>query len=110
MPLALLRDALSAGSRCIVFDVAGEIVLRKQIYLRGAFITVDGFSAPDPGITVRDFGISMWGTDNADGALAESDTTNGVARTQVVVSRPLPDLALSAVSIPSQITLGMGSR
>ena len=57
-----LRDALSAGNRCIVFDVAGDISLRGQLYVDGAFVTVDGFSAPSPGITLRDYGIGMWGT------------------------------------------------
>jgi len=59
-----LRTALQdrAGHRCIVFDVAGDIVLRDQIYVRGAFLTVDGFTAPSPGITLRDYGIGIWGT------------------------------------------------
>ena len=60
-----LRDALSSGDRCIVFDVAGDITLRKQVYTQGAFVTVDGFSAPSPGITVRDYGIAVWGTRGA---------------------------------------------
>jgi hypothetical protein len=60
-----LRDALSMGDRCIVFDVAGDITLRRQVYTQGAFVTVDGFSAPSPGITVRDYGIAVWGTRGA---------------------------------------------
>ena len=60
-----LRDALARGNRCIMFDVAGDVVLSKQIYIQGPFVTVDGFSAPSPGITVRGYGISMWGTGGA---------------------------------------------
>jgi pectate lyase len=60
-----LRDALAAGHRCVIFDVGGTIRLSKQIYVRGAFVTVDGFTAPAPGITVRDYGISVWGTNGA---------------------------------------------
>lgn len=60
-----LRAALSSGDRCIVFDVAGQIPLRRQIYVKGAFVTVDGFTAPSPGITLRDYGISIWGTHGA---------------------------------------------
>jgi hypothetical protein len=56
-----LRDALSAGNRCVVFDVAGDIYLQKQIYTTGAYVTIDGFTAPSPGVTVRDYGISIWG-------------------------------------------------
>jgi len=60
-----LREALSTGDRCIVFDVAGDIVLRRQLYVGGAFVTVDGFTAPAPGITVREYGIGIWGTGGA---------------------------------------------
>jgi pectate lyase len=60
-----LREGLSSGDRCIVFDVAGAIVLRSQIYVRGAFVTVDGFTAPPPGITVLEHGIGIWGTHGA---------------------------------------------
>jgi hypothetical protein len=60
-----LRDALSRGDRCIVFDTAGDIDLRNQIYVKGGSITVDGFTAPAPGITLRDHGISIWGNHGA---------------------------------------------
>jgi hypothetical protein len=60
-----LREAVSDGDRCIVFDVAGTIVLRKQIYVHGAYVTIDGFSAPSPGITLRDYGLSLWGSGGA---------------------------------------------
>ncbi len=49
-----LRDAVSQGNRTVVFDVAGEIVLSSEIYVKGAFITIDGFSAPSPVILVND--------------------------------------------------------
>jgi pectate lyase len=60
-----LRDALSRGDRCVVFAVAGDIVLRKPLSVRGAFVTVDGLSAPAPGITLRDYGIAVWGSGGA---------------------------------------------
>lgn len=57
------RDAVSQGNRYIVFDVGGEIVLdcKKYIYVAGAFITIDGFTAPPPGITLRGCGLSIRG-------------------------------------------------
>jgi pectate lyase len=61
-----LREALSTGNRCVVFDVAGDIVLKKQLYVGGKSVTVDGFSAPAPGITLRDFGLSIWGSHGAE--------------------------------------------
>jgi pectate lyase len=60
-----LRDALSAGNRTIVFDVGGDIVLKDYLYVRGAFITIDGFSAPAPGITLRGRGLVIRGTQGA---------------------------------------------
>jgi pectate lyase len=48
-----LRDAVSKGGRYIVFDVGGTIELKSAIYVHGAFTTIDGLSAPPPGITLR---------------------------------------------------------
>jgi len=56
-----LRDAVSRGNRYVVFDVAGNIVLSSMIKTRGAFLTIDGFTAPDPGITLVNYGIHIDG-------------------------------------------------
>ena len=48
-----LRDALSEGSRLITFSVAGTIELQSDLSIRNAYITIDGSTAPDPGITIR---------------------------------------------------------
>jgi len=47
-----LREALAAGNRTIVFDIAGTIHLTDYIYIKGSNITVDGSTAPAPGITI----------------------------------------------------------
>jgi hypothetical protein len=61
-----LRAALGGGNRCIIFDVGGEIVLRSQLYARNAaFVTIDGFTAPSPGITIKDYGLAFWGQDGS---------------------------------------------
>jgi pectate lyase len=60
-----LRDAVKRGNRTIVFDVAGEIHLTSAIRVTGAFITIDGFSAPSPGITLKGAGLSLHGTKGA---------------------------------------------
>src|SRR5262245_25929917 len=57
-----LRDAVSQGNRTVVFDVAGDIVLLDEITVRSAFITIDGSSAPAPGITLKNFGLIVRGT------------------------------------------------
>jgi pectate lyase len=62
-----LRDAISAGNRCVVFDVGGTISLASMLGIRGGNVTVDGFSAPSPGITLRNHEIMMhvdWGSNN----------------------------------------------
>jgi hypothetical protein len=56
-----LREALSAGNRTIVFDVAGDIVLESELFVLGSFITIDGFTAPPPGITLRNRGLVIRG-------------------------------------------------
>ncbi|MHC4116279.1 MAG: InlB B-repeat-containing protein [Planctomycetota bacterium] len=46
------RDAVSRGSRLVVFDVAGTINLSGSLHIRSSYITIDGASAPSPGITI----------------------------------------------------------
>jgi len=59
------RDAVSQGNRTVVFDVGGELVLTKTVAVRGAFITIDGFTAPPPGITLKNYGLSIGGNRGA---------------------------------------------
>jgi pectate lyase len=55
-----LRDAVSADNRTVVFDVAGDIAVSDQfIDITGAFITIDGFTAPSPGITLVGGGLRI---------------------------------------------------
>jgi pectate lyase len=60
-----LREALARGGRTIVFDVGGEIVLTEYLYVNGAFVTIDGLTAPSPGITLRNRGLIIRGTRDA---------------------------------------------
>jgi hypothetical protein len=57
-----LREAVAQGSRNIVFNVAGEIKLSKDIYVKGSYLTIDGLSAPSPGITLRYHGLIVDGS------------------------------------------------
>src|SRR5688500_18978264 len=59
-----LRDAVSQGNRYIVFDVAGTIRLASDLNVYYSYITIDGASAPAPGITIEqpgDFGTNIFG-------------------------------------------------
>jgi pectate lyase len=60
-----LRDAVSKGDRSIVFAVAGEIVLTSDLWVRGPFITIDGTTAPAPGITLKDRALLIHGSKGA---------------------------------------------
>jgi pectate lyase len=59
-----LRDAVSQGARHIVFDVAGVIRLASDLNIYHSYTTIDGATAPAPGITIQmpgDFGINIYG-------------------------------------------------
>ena len=60
-----LRDAVSRGQRYVVFDVAGEITLSDHVLVRGSYVTIDGFTAPPPGITIKNRGLYVRGIDGA---------------------------------------------
>jgi len=48
-----LREALTDGCRLILFDLGGTIVLQDDLNIRYSYITIDGASAPAPGITIE---------------------------------------------------------
>jgi hypothetical protein len=60
-----LREAIAGGNRTVVFDVAGSIVLAEHLFVGGAFVTIDGFSAPPPGITLVGRGLVIRGINGA---------------------------------------------
>lgn len=53
-----LRDAVSLSGHHIVFDVGGAIVLKSDLLIRVPFITIDGGTAPAPGILIRQSGFT----------------------------------------------------
>jgi pectate lyase len=55
------RSAVSGSNRIVRFAVAGTINLTSTVYLSGPNVTVDGFSAPAPGITVTGASIEIGG-------------------------------------------------
>ena len=66
-----LRDAVSSGGRVVVFAVAGDIDLAAHIFVEGAFVTIDGGSAPSPGITLRGGSLIIRGTRGAHDVIVE---------------------------------------
>lgn len=55
------RDAVSGSNRIVQFAVSGTINLTSIVYLSGPNVTVDGFSAPVPGITLTGASIQVGG-------------------------------------------------
>src|SRR5262245_48704171 len=45
-------DNRTAKPLAIVFDVGGKITLTKEILIQQPFLTIDGSTAPSPGITI----------------------------------------------------------
>lgn len=56
-----LRSALASGNRTIVFAVAGQINLTRQLAIKQSNITIAGQSAPGDGITIAGFPVSISG-------------------------------------------------
>jgi pectate lyase len=61
-----LRAALSSGTnRYIVFKVGGTIMLQSPLQLQGrSYITIDGSTAPAPGITLQGHGLAIKSSNN----------------------------------------------
>lgn len=57
-----LRDAVSQGNRKIIFDIGGNIGLTSDIVIPKPFVTIDGSTAPAPGITINNAGFIIHGT------------------------------------------------
>jgi hypothetical protein len=73
-----LQEALSASNRYIVFDVAGTINTSGDITANGkSFITIDGASAPWPGITIAGGGALSLQNDTHDIIVQHIRVRNG---------------------------------
>ena len=58
-----LRECLTGGNHYVVFGVAGTIRLSSTIEVPSN-VTIDGFSAPPPGITVTNRAFNIWNASN----------------------------------------------
>jgi hypothetical protein len=117
-----LRDAVSKGNRSIVFDVAGEIKLLSDVYVKGAYITVNGFTALSPGITLRYHGLIIQGSMGAhdvivrgirvrDSQGCDTCSTTGAG---LSISRDAYNVVLDGVSVSGAqdqaLSVGKGAR
>jgi hypothetical protein len=54
-----LRDAISQGNRIVVFDTAGTIIVDSGLRISVKNLTIDGSTAPEPGITIKKSELMM---------------------------------------------------
>jgi pectate lyase len=94
-----LRDAVSRSRRYIVFDVAGEINLSSRIHVRGSYITIDGFTAPAPGITLKGWGLYMWGNQGAHNIIIRGIRVRNSAGDGLHVSKGAHDIVIDRSSV-----------
>jgi hypothetical protein len=94
-----LREALAGGNRTIVFDVAGVIVLRDHLWVRRAHVTIDGHSAPPPGITLQNFGLIIRGTQGAHDVIVRGLRVRRSAMDGIQVSYGAHRVVIDHVSI-----------
>lgn len=94
-----LREALSSRYRTIVFDVAGDIVLRDALWVRGAYITIDGFSAAAPGITLLNHGLVIRGNEGAHDIIVRGIRVRNAAIDGIQVAYSAYGVVLDHVSI-----------
>ena len=86
-----LREALGEGCRHVVFDVGGTIVLESTLNIRWSYITVDGATAPDPGITIEQPGDI--------GTTIEARSSTGAAHDIIINNLRMDGQASSHVNV-----------
>jgi pectate lyase len=74
-----LRDALSQGNRCVVFNVGGTISLSSNLLVKGANLTIDGLTAPAPGITLKNRTLVVQGSSGARNVVLRGIRVRGTA-------------------------------
>jgi pectate lyase len=94
-----LREALLGGHRTVVFDVAGEIVLLDHLFVGGPFVTIDGTSAPAPGITLRERGLVIRGSRGVHDVIVRGLRVRDSAHDGIQVSYGAYNVVIDHVSI-----------
>ncbi|MBI4489941.1 MAG: hypothetical protein HY694_12710 [Deltaproteobacteria bacterium] len=99
-----LRDAVSQRNRYILFDVAGTIVLKTHLWVEADHLTIDGFSAPPPGITLTRYGIILRGNRGAHDVFLRG------LRIRDIVRSPTPDTEFDGIQIANGAFNIVGDR
>jgi hypothetical protein len=94
-----LRAAVSQGSRDVVFDVAGTINAASILYVKGGLITIDGTTAPSPGITLSGYGLGIWGSKGAHDVIVRGIRVRNVAGDGININHDAYNVLVDHVSI-----------
>ena len=101
-----LRDGISQGNRHIVFAIAGDILLASDLFVQGANLTIDGLTAPLPGITLRNNGLVISGDRGAHDVIVRGIRIRGAGsgadrriRDGINISRGAYNVVIDRVSI-----------
>jgi pectate lyase len=109
-----LREALAAGRRTIVFDVAGDIVLRDHLFVGGPYVTIDGFSAPPPGITLRHRGLIVRGNRGAHDVIVRGLRVRDASHDGIQIAYGAHNVVIDHVSVDGSgdgnLDITQGSR
>jgi hypothetical protein len=110
-----LRDAVSKGNRTIVFDIAGEIIVSsKYIQVTGAYLTIDGASAPAPGITIKNGGLEISGKRGAHDVMVRGVRIRNAPRDGIQIADGAYNVVVDQVSIhgsgDGNLDISHGSR
>jgi hypothetical protein len=109
-----LRDAVSRGNRTVVFDVGGEIALATHLYVLGASVTIDGFTAPAPGITLKNYGLIIRGNKGAHDVIVRGIRIRNAAIDGIQVAYGAFNVVIDHVSVTGSadgnIDITEGSR
>jgi pectate lyase len=97
-----LREAISQGNRTIVFAVGGEIHLQDYLYLGGAFVTIDGFTAPSP-ITLRNRGLIIRGNRGAHDVIVRGLRVRGSAIDGIQIAYGAYNVVIDHVSVTGSL-------
>jgi pectate lyase len=94
-----LRAALSQGNRRVVFDVAGAIALSSYLYVQGPFVTIDGLTAPSPGITLRNWSLVIAGSFGAHDVIVQGLRVRASANDGIMVKYGAYNVVIDHVSV-----------
>ena len=88
----------------MVFDVAGDIVLESDITVEAASITVDGASAPAPGISIQNWGLVLSG---ARDVILKSVRIRGAAASGIHIASDTSNIVVDHVSVSGSAMLNV---